>query len=246
MSKSSAPSADGGSKRTEAVPRWLWLWFPPLLLVIVFAVKIGWPQYYDRWVESEQGLMELATPVVAIWGFAVGIQVLRRVRHIPFVLMRVWVLLVILGCFYFVGEELSWGQQLLHWRTPAVIDKLNDQHETNLHNMSSWFDQKPRMLLEIWVMVGGIYVPARNLDRRTSTVLTNSFWSWFWPTVVCLPTSVLAIGIKLPQRYKHLMHPLQALPIEIRWSEPQEYYFALFMLLYLLVVHARIQTSTPL
>ena len=227
------------------MPRWLWLWFPPLLLIIVFAVKLGWPQYYAQWIESEQGLTELATPAVAIWGFGVGLQVLRQARHIPFVLMRVWVLLVTLGCFYFAGEELSWGQQLFNWQTPTSIDQLNDQHETNLHNMSSWFDQKPRMLLELWVLVGGIYVPARNLSRRTSAAVMNSFWGWFWPTVVCLPTAILAICIRLPQRYKNLAH-LQSLPIEIRWSEPQEYYFALFMLLYLLVVRARIRARTTL
>ena len=227
------------------MPRWLWLWFPPLLLIIIFAVKLGWPQYYGQWIESEQGLTELATPAVAIWGFVVGLQVLRKARHIPFVLMRVWVLLVTLGCFYFAGEELSWGQQLFHWQTPTSIDQLNDQHETNLPNMSSWFDQKSRMLLELWVLVGGVYVPARNLSRRTSAAAMNSFGGWFWPTAVCLPTAILAICIRLPQRYKNLAH-LQSLPIEIRWSEPQEYYFALFMLLYLLVVRARIRARTTL
>ncbi len=147
--------------------------------------------------------------------------------------MRVWVLLV------------TWGQQLFHWQTPTFIDQLNDQHEINLHYMSGRFDQKPRMLLELWVLVGRVYVPARNLSRRTSAAVMNSFWGWFRPTVVCLPTAILAICIRLPQRYKNLAH-LQSLPIEIRWSEPQEYYFALFMLLYLLVVRTRIRAPTTL
>jgi hypothetical protein len=53
-----------------------------------------------------------------------------------------------------------------------------------------------------------------------------------------VPTAILAIAIKLPERYRDVMGA-GALPFEIRWSEPQEYYFALFLLIYLLAVNAR-------
>jgi len=224
-------------RNAASLPRWLWLWFPPVVAIIVFGVKLASPLNYDRYIEGELGLVELATPVIAFWGFGVGIVVLGRLGQLP-ILVRGWVLSVTLACLYLGGEEVSWGQQLVHWETPSEIATLNDQNETNLHNMSSWFDQKPRLLLELWILIGGIIVPLRHRNASLSRP-ANEFWNWFWPTFECLPTAVLAIAIKLPERYKKIMG-LDVLPFEIRWSEPQEYYFALFLLIYLLALRARL------
>ncbi len=220
------------------LPRWLWLGFPPLLAIIVFATRLLAPAFYDQYIEGELGLVELATPIVALCGLFVGLSLLRSLHQIPLRAMRVWVVLITLSCFYIAGEELSWGQQLFQWDTPQTIDQLNDQHETNLHNMSSWFDQKPRLLLELWVLIGGIIVPLR--QRWSPARHTKVFWKWFWPTLECVPTAVLAIAIRLPERYRKIVGP-DSLPFEIRWSEPQEYYFALFLLIYLLVIRARLR-----
>lgn len=223
------------------LPRWIWLWFPPLLAVIVFATRLADPAFYDRYIEGEHALVELATPVVALCGFVVGLTMLGMLREIPSRAMRAWVVLITLACLYLGGEELSWGQQLFQWETPAVIEQLNDQRETNLHNMSSWFDQKPRLLLELWVLIGGVIVPLRRRwSRRTSNKV---FWKWFWPAWECFPTALLAILIKLPERYRDVAGA-GSLPFEIRWSEPQEYYFALFLLIYLLAVRARLRART--
>ncbi len=222
----------------------LWLWFPPLLAVIVIGVKLYSPALYDRFIEGEIGLTELATPLVALIGVWFGVKTVLLARGRVPPLFLVWLICTTLGCFYFAGEELSWGQQLFKWDTPEEIAALNDQQETNFHNMSSWFDQKPRLLLELWVLFGGIVVPLRRLMGKLSRHARGSFYDWFWPGLECLPTALLAIAIKLPERYKKVMG-IQSLPFEIRWSEPQEYYFALFLLIYLLAVRARLQRETP-
>src|SRR5690606_18740736 len=33
------------------------------------------------------------------------------------------------------GEEISWGQRIFGWETPQEIADLNDQGETNIHNI---------------------------------------------------------------------------------------------------------------
>lgn len=220
----------------------LWLWFPPLLALIVIGVKLFAPALYDSVIEGELGLTELATPLVALVGVWFGVHTVRLARGRVPPLFVLWLIGTTLGCFYFAGEELSWGQQLFQWDTPEEIAALNDQQETNLHNMSSWFDQKPRLLLELWVLFGGIVVPLRRLAGKRGNYAPNSFFDWFWPGLECLPTALLAIAIKLPERYKKVMG-IESLPFEIRWSEPQEYYFALFLLLYLLAVRARLRQS---
>jgi hypothetical protein len=84
-------------------------------------------------------------------------------------LLKIWIGLGALGCLYIAGEEISWGQWFFHWSTPEVWQAVNDQGETNLHNISSWFDQKPRLLLEIGVVTGGLVLPWL-LRRRPALV----------------------------------------------------------------------------
>lgn len=227
-----------GSPRDERLPSWLWLWFPPLLVLVIVPLKIFAPEFYAQRIDGELGLIELATPLISIAGAVVGFLLIRLASGLPTKRLRVWVLLTTLGCVYFAGEELSWGQHLFGWATPDYIEAVNDQEETNLHNMSSWFDQKPRMLLEIWVLIGGVIWPL--LGRSSGAPGTEAYW--FWPTIEVVPTAVLAILIRLPERIKSLFD-IEQLPLELRFSEPQEYYFALFLLIYLASIRKRLSTN---
>jgi hypothetical protein len=44
-------------------------------------------------------------------------------------------LLLSLGLFFLIGEELSWGQRMIGWETPESLVAINKQDETNLHNI---------------------------------------------------------------------------------------------------------------
>lgn len=55
-----------------------------------------------------------------------------------------------LGIIYFFFEEISWGQHYLKWETNEMFMILNNQGETNIHNISNIFDQLPRGILTIW------------------------------------------------------------------------------------------------
>ena len=46
--------------------------------------------------------------------------------------------------FYYLGEEISWGQHYLKFETPQFFKNVNNQKEFNLHNISNLFDQVPR------------------------------------------------------------------------------------------------------
>jgi hypothetical protein len=228
-----------GGRGGNRLPTWLWLWFPPLLVLVIIPIKILAPEFYAARIDGELGLIELATPVISIAGAVVGIALLRAATRLPTRGLRIWMLATTLGCVYFAGEELSWGQHLFGWGTPAYLEAVNDQEETNLHNISSWFDQKPRLLLELWVLAGGVMWPLYHLSRRSLSTSPNGQAYWFWPTVECLPTASLAIIVRLPERIKSIFG-IEQLPLELRFSEPQEYYFALFLLIYLASVRKRL------
>ena len=55
-----------------------------------------------------------------------------------------------LGIIYFFLEEVSWGQHYLNWETFEIFKVLNNQGETNIHNISNLFDQLPRSILTLW------------------------------------------------------------------------------------------------
>lgn len=226
-------------RREDRLPTWLWLWFPPVLLLLIVPLKILAPEFYAARIDGELGLIELATPLISIAGAVVGFQLLRLASRLPTRRVRIWILLTTLGCVYFAGEEVSWGQHLIGWGTPAYLEALNDQKETNLHNISSWFDQKPRLLLELWVLIGGVAWPLIRRLNRSPLTAAHSEAYWFWPTLEVLPTALLAIAVRLPERIKSLLE-IDQLPLELRFSEPQEYYFALFLLIYLASIRRRL------
>ena len=60
------------------------------------------------------------------------------------------IFLYLLGLLYYFLEEISWGQHIIGWESSDFFVKINHQGETNLHNISSIFNELPRNLLLIW------------------------------------------------------------------------------------------------
>lgn len=214
---------------TSDRPSRLWTLWLPLGLAVALAglgkFAAGW---YDAWMNDERGGVELAQWLVLAAAVVVALRLLARpeLRRRPALLA--WVALAGLACFYVAGEEISWGQHLAHWNTPDYWRAINDQGETNLHNTSSWFDQKPRTLLELGVIVGGLLGPA--LRRLRPQALRGAI-DLMTPLAATLPLAAIAEFAGLDKRL--------GLDLFFRPSEVQELYFYLFALAYLLVLDAR-------
>ena len=245
LAGSQHPRASTAPSRPVAeVPRWLWLWFAPLMMAAPIAV-LAWDRaIYERYIESERGLVENATAVALIAAILGGVLALRHRRSLSSRLLTLWLAAVTIACVYFAGEEVSWGQHWLGWRTPEFLARINDQGETGLHNISSWLDQKPRGLLLVWVIVGGIFYPIWARFRPAAQAPRRAWQAWFWPGTVCLPAAVLAVVVRFPE-YARLWFDT-ALPhlLVFRASEPQEYGFALFLLIYLWSLYLRLRART--
>ncbi len=202
-------------ERTRPVlPAWLWLWFPPLLLLVILTIRALDPSVYSTWIDGERGLIELLTPLLSAFGAVIGFRLLMRLRPSGDRLLSGWVGLLTLGCIYFAGEELSWGQHLFGWQTPEMMERINDQQETNLHNV------------------------------RSGTGPTG-FRIHFWPTIDCLPAAVLAIVVHAAEGLKDLLS-VETMLLEIRHSELQELYFALFLLFYLASLSRRTDAASAI
>ncbi|HXT49693.1 MAG TPA: hypothetical protein VN811_01550 [Thermoanaerobaculia bacterium] len=87
----------------------------------------------DPWLVSEAGVVEVLQVVTLL---AVAVVSLRTAARLPQrTFARAVHALVAFAAVVVVGEELSWGQSVFHWSTPARWAAANVQHETNLHNL---------------------------------------------------------------------------------------------------------------
>ncbi len=226
----------------NVLPIWAWLWLPVAAIVIELGFRMVNEPLYRRLWQSELGPVETGTVLVLLPGIAAGFIALRHSARLPALWLRGWLVLILLGSVYFAGEESSWGQHWLGWETPAEIIKLNDQGETNLHNTSAWLDQKPRLLLELGVLSGGLLYPLfLCLRRRPRPTDPHDLHYWLWPGPQLLPTAILAMAIGLPQRLEKWFGWPVSWPLDIRASETQEFYFALFLALYLWSLQQRLR-----
>ena len=142
-----------------------------------------------------------------------------------------WILLWTLGAAYFALEEASWGQWLFGWDSPELFQELNSKQETNLHNMSSWFNRKPRIALECWIMGLGVLLPLWRLLRGSPSFPPGDWRSWVVPSRLCLVSGLLFLAVRTGRWFRHetLGH-----------QELKEYFTAVFITVYLMTCFAKV------
>ena len=222
-------------QRAERLPVLLYLWMP---LVIAVVLSLTWhvnPALYRDVFVGETGALEFTHFVIPLISVVLCLRILPMAEVRGDRLVFIWILLGLLGSIYMAGEEASWGQHYAGWLTPEGWQAVNDQGETNLHNTSAWLDQKPRTLLEIGVIVGGIIIPLLALKRPA---IRRGRFAIFLPALVCLPTAVICEVGKIWERLHSL--GLWDWVIFYQASEVQELYLSLFILFYLIVFRNRV------
>lgn len=99
--------------------------------MLVFSRATGEPMVWMFGAEGlDTGVVEFATCGLFLAGAALAGLLGLRARG----LARPAHLGLALAAFAVAGEEISWGQWIFHWRTPAELAAGNLQNETNLHN----------------------------------------------------------------------------------------------------------------
>jgi hypothetical protein len=213
------------SPRVEIHPA-LRLWLPLALFIGLAAAHPFLGPEENLRIYAENGVLELMQPAIALASVWAGIAAFRRARGRWLLL---WLGAAIFGNLFICGEELSWGQQLFFWDTPDAMLQVNDQQETNLHNMSTWFDQKPKLLIMLGTLVGGILIP---LARRFRPKLLPARFAIIYPTDGLWLISLLVLLSHAVDKAKKLL----STEFFSRASELNEIYMYYFMLLYLIVL----------
>lgn len=234
--------------RDAHVPRWLWLWFPTVLYFGHYAVHaLASHDFKDRYLWHETGFTEQATVAVTVLALVFGLVVLRRCFLSGDWPSRLFFTLFCLGCLYFAGEEASWGQHWFGWHTPADWDTLNDQNETNLHNLGgvagSLFDQLPRDLLGVAALVGGAIMPLVQRARRQH-YRSGSLAYRVMPGLACVPAGLIAALATVPQKISKAATGDVIWILDIVGGEVKELMIGTFLLIYIVTVWIRLR-HTP-
>ncbi len=222
--------------KPNTIHPFLWLVLPIVLILAQIGLELS---IHDRAflarLHSEGGPQETLQEFFIGAAFLYAVWSLIRLDWRRQKLAGILIGVIALGSFYILGEEISWGQHKLGWSTPEFWGGLNDQNETNLHNTSSWFDQKPRLLLFIGIVIGGLIVPA--LRRWKPAALPVRFTLFYPSSLLC----VTALGVLLPYTVQELAEHLFDAKVFTRVSEIQEVYIYYFIFLYLIDFRNRLK-----
>lgn len=250
MTSSAQVSAESGGHRGRSLPRWIWLGLPPAVVLVQVAAKAVGNDFYRRWMRSETGVVEILTVLFLLVAVAAGLRLFALRRRVAWTHFPVFALLMAAGCFFFAGEEASWGQHWLGFAPPEVIAARNDQGEFNLHNdpfFEKVLDQLPRGLLTVAALVGGVLAPLWLRRRRAQgeriDFATASPRGWIWPTFVCFPAALFAVTISLPEKLFEATRGEVPYLLEISAGETKEFCLALFLMVYLVTLARELRAA---
>ena len=210
-----------------------------LACAVLYAIFMSFAFTNPSILKGELGLLENTQVAFLVAALAIAIHLASRVDE---KWLRWWVILICLGAFYLLTEETSWGQHYFGWEMAGIFESINDQGETNIHNASSWFDQKPRAILLFGMILGTMVHPL--VKRfRSGRGLFDTPW-WLAPTLVCLGPVVFSQIAALPERFDDVNAfsiSVQAFTGGYRSSEMEEVFMYMFFITYLLSLGHRLK-----
>ena len=104
---------------------------------------------YNPYIWSENGVIENAQIITLLISIFFFIKFTLK-KYLVFKHGKIIFYLYLAGISYYFFEEISWGQHFFGWNTPTFFLDLNQQDETNLHNISNLFNELPRLFLTLW------------------------------------------------------------------------------------------------
>lgn len=217
---------------------------PPLAcFALILAAYMAGEPYLTRIVTSHTGFEELICGVFLLLAFVICLCVIFQPAVRANKRLRVWLIAYAVGMFYFMGEDQNWGQYLFDLAVPDYFLENNKEQELNLHNMSSWFNQKPRLVVEIWVIVVGVLVP---LGWSWPQRVTRNFVPpVLWADRRILVSALLAMASAWPERLHDHGLLIPDAWMAIRFSEVQEVFLAWVMLLYITMLYCHLRGAQP-
>ena len=230
-----------------SLPSWLWLWIPIAIVPAQVGVKFASEDLYRSIFRGELGLVENLTVLSLAIAIGCAIWLFRQRDSVDSRWFGPFALVMAAGCFFFAGEEASWGQHWFGYTPPEAIAERNDQGEFNFHNdpfLERILDQPPRAALTLAALIGGVIAPLRRRRqglggprfRSERGDGSGSLQDWIWPTLHCLPACVLVLTVSLPKKIFEATSGETPEALNISPGETKEFGLGLFLMIYLIML----------
>ena len=230
-------SSTPASAIRKDVPKIIWFW----LMCVPFIVHIGVGYFdsertfFNRWIESELGIIENLTVLVLIPAAIMLLQTALMFWQRAKPILAIWFVLAALVCIGFGGEEASWGQHRFGWESPEYFESNNRQGETNFHNFDIQIGRTIKAVLTLAIIVGGLVMP---LMRTPQEGRAAPFIDVVMGTKSCVAVAFWVFFVRLIERFK-TWFDLDWLILAVNLKELQELYIALFLFIYAWAVKLR-------
>ncbi len=113
----------------------LLIWCIPGVAILLGVVAAGMGKKVYKLYTMEDGVAEVIQVILYIAAFVFCFKVTRKLWQTDQKIFAAMYAVVLLGLFFMIGEELSWGQRIFGWETSEALREINKQEETNLHNI---------------------------------------------------------------------------------------------------------------
>lgn len=218
---------------------WVWLWLVPLPYIIQFIFRYLDPQnrYYETVFVGEFGIIETGTNLFLFLAIIFALICARRAHGWGLSGMTALLLIYAGGCFFFLGEEVSWGQHIFQWDSPEFFLENNRRNETNLHNMEFINKSIPKWIVVIAMTVGGALLPFIFKQRKRSYQPHVHWIFWLLPTRICIPAGIIVFLSNLAAK----IPAINDIARHIGVRESTELYISIFFLIYAYSLYIRMK-----
>ena len=218
----------------------LFVLFPIWVLATYVAARAGLSEGWQKFIYAENGPIELGTAACFALTGGAALALARKTRgHVPAVFRGLFVLFA-LASWFVALEEISYGQQVFDWKSPAWFQQNNHHGQTNLHNLMG---NRPSHVLKNFANyatpIGFIVVPVIAMLRRGA--YRPGHWTHF-----LLPRAELIVTAAIAQVCSYLWDAPKAVLGDYwhhGWNEVRELFWGMAALSYVAVMWQRLITS---
>lgn len=107
----------------------------PFLIALSGAVAALLGKEAYKLFTREDGIAETLQVLCWIGSFVLALNIIRNYGKSGNRAITTLYIVLAVGIFFVIGEEISWGQRIFGWETPESYAEINKQEETNLHNI---------------------------------------------------------------------------------------------------------------
>jgi hypothetical protein len=170
---------------------------PILAFGIYFACLRWFPHFTKVYLHTEHGAIEWGTALAFFGAACIAARLTWRTRKLAPASFRALYGLFAVAGLLVAFEEISYGQKVFKWNSPAWFAQHNFKSETNLHNM---FGNKPSNFLRLVATIGcPLFCGALPLwlHLRGFTPRTNARLFYLLPQLELATISALTILLSI-------------------------------------------------